>query len=81
MVEQQAPGTTFRKHDEIARGLLSEDDFLLSEILTSPYSLEQVERVRDKLNDLIGLIRSEDSAAFRELFAELRANIGANPVE
>jgi len=30
MKEQQAPGTTFKKHFSIAKGLLSEDDFLLS---------------------------------------------------
>ena len=36
MKTQEAPGTTFRKHLEIAKGLLSEDDFLLSEILLSP---------------------------------------------
>ncbi len=76
MKEQNAPGTTFRKHNEIAKGLLSEDDFLLSEILMSPYSLEQVENVRDKLNILIGMIREGDSEAFKELFKQLRTNIG-----
>ena len=29
MKKQEAPGTTFRKHFEIAKGLFSEDDFLL----------------------------------------------------
>ena len=61
MKKQDAPGTTFSKHDEIARGLLSEDDYLLSEILMSPYSLEQIEKVRDKLNDLINLIRNGET--------------------
>jgi len=60
MKEQDAPGTTFRKHNEIARGLLSEDDFLLSEILMSPYSLEQVENVRDELNKLIKMIATSE---------------------
>ena len=76
MKQQDAPGTTFRKHNEIARGLLSEDDFLLSEILMSPYSLEQVEKVRDKLNHLIDLIKDGDPSTFNELFNELRSNIG-----
>lgn len=76
MKEQDAPGTTFRKHNEIAKGLLSEDDFLLSEILMSPYSLEQVEKVRDQLNHLIDLIRKGDPTAFNALFDELRSNIG-----
>jgi prephenate dehydrogenase len=76
MKEQDAPGTTFRKHNEIARGLLSEDDFLLSEILMSPYSLEQVEKVRDQLSLLIDLIKKGDPGSFNVLFDQLRHNIG-----
>lgn len=76
MKRQDAPGTTFRKHNEIARGLLSEDNYLLSEILMSPYSLEQVENVRDKLNQLIELIKLGDPGPFNELFDQLRTNIG-----
>jgi prephenate dehydrogenase len=76
MKEQDAPGTTFRKHNEIAKGLLSEDDYLLSEILMSPYSLEQVEKVRDQLNHLIELIKKGDPVTFNALFDELRRNIG-----
>jgi prephenate dehydrogenase len=76
MKRQDAPGTTFRKHNEIARGLLSEDNYLLSEILMSPYSLEQVENVRDKLNQLIELIKLGDPGPFNELFDQLRSNIG-----
>ncbi len=76
MKQQEAPGTTFRRHHEIAAGLLSEDDYLLSEILMSPYSLEQVENVRDQLNDLITLIKKGEAGDFTRLFGELRANIG-----
>jgi len=76
MKEQDAPGTTFRHHHEIARGLLSEDDYLLSEILMSPYSLEQIENVRSKLKDLIELIKKGKSSEFTQLFSELRTNIG-----
>ncbi len=36
MKHQDAPGTTFKRHMAIARGVLSEDDFLLSEILFNP---------------------------------------------
>lgn len=81
MKEQDAPGTTFRKHNEIARGLLSEEDYLLSEILMSPYSLEQVENVRDQLNHLIDLIRNGDPAEFNRLFEGLRTNIGMKSSE
>ena len=76
MKEQDAPGTTFRKHNEIARGLLSEDNYLLSEILMSPYSLEQVENVRDQLNHLIDLIKKGDPVKFNAMFDGLRKNIG-----
>jgi len=76
MQQQEAPGTTFRRHHEIAEGLLSEDDYLLSEILMSPYSLEQVENVRDQLNDLIALIKKGEASDFTQLFGKLRANIG-----
>lgn len=76
MKEQDAPGTTFRRHNEIARGLLSEDDYLLSEILMSPYSLKQIENVRDELNSLIELIKKGENEELRKLFNQLRTNIG-----
>lgn len=76
MKEQEAPGTTFRKHFEIAKGLLSEDDYLLSEILLSPYSLTQVEKIKESLGELIDKIKAEDKAGLKEYFHELRGNIG-----
>ena len=36
MKHQEAPGTTFKKHMAIAKGLLSEDDYLFQEILFNP---------------------------------------------
>ena len=76
MKEQKAPGTTFKKHFSIAEGLLSEDDYLLSEILLSPYSLEQIERISEKMEDLIGMIRSRDKEQLKAFFHQLRTNIG-----
>jgi len=76
MKEQQAPGTTFKKHFNIAEGLLSEDDYLLSEILLSPYSLEQIERIREKMGDLIEMIKARDKEQLKAFFHQLRANIG-----
>ncbi len=76
MKAQEAPGTTFRKHLEIAKGLLSEDDFLLSEILLSPFSLIQIEKTRDSLNLLIDMIGKRDTRGLREYFHELRKNMG-----
>ena len=76
MKEQDAPGTTFKKHFSIARGLLSEDDFLLSEILLSPHSLEQVERISEQMQALIAMIKARDKDQLKAFFQGLRANIG-----
>ncbi len=76
MKAQKAPGTTFRKHFSIAEGLLSEDDYLLSEILLSPYSLNQVERIHERLDELIGMIRKRDKEQLYAFFSMLRQNIG-----
>ena len=78
MKKQDAPGTTFKKHYNIAEGLLSEDDFLLSEILLSPYSLNQVERINEQMESLIKMIRSRDKEQLNEFFQMLRNNIGLN---
>lgn len=43
MKHQDAPGTTFKRHMNIAKGVLNEDDFLLQEILFNPYTHDQVE--------------------------------------
>ena len=76
MKEQEAPGTTFKKHYSIAEGLLSEDDYLLSEILLSPYSLDQVEKISEQMESLIGMIRSRDKEQLKVFFQMLRTNIG-----
>jgi prephenate dehydrogenase len=76
MKEQEAPGTTFRKHNSIAKGLLSEDDYLLCEILLSPYSLRQVEKISVQMEALIEMIKTRDKEKLKEFFAMLRCNIG-----
>jgi prephenate dehydrogenase len=76
MKEQEAPGTTFKKHLNIAEGLFSEDDYLLTEILLSPYSLGQVERISKQLDTLIGMIRSRDKEQLKAFFQDLRGNLG-----
>ena len=43
MKHQDAPGTTFKRHMRIAKGVLNEDDYLLQEILFNPYTGGQVE--------------------------------------
>lgn len=75
MKKQEAPGTTFRKHLDVARGVLSEDDYLLSEILFSPYAAEQVEKIKAKLEYLMKIIRKRDFEELKEFFEGIRKNI------
>ncbi|MBN2166065.1 MAG: prephenate dehydrogenase [Marinilabiliaceae bacterium] len=75
MKKQDAPGTTFQKHLNIARGLLSEDDYLLSEILFNPYTYEQVENIRYELKLLLQLISSKDTDGMKQFLKKVRQNI------
>ena len=75
MKKQEAPGTTFRKHLEIAKGLFSEDDFLLSEILFSPFTLEQLEKISEQLEYLREIIKEKDENKMRQFLNALRKNI------
>ena len=52
MKHQDAPGTTFKRHLMIANGLMSEDDYLLSEILFNPHTSGQLEKIQTKLSQL-----------------------------
>jgi prephenate dehydrogenase len=75
MRHQEAPGTTFRKHMTIAKGVLSEDDYLLSEILFSEYTYEQIENIGHKLEQLKEIIKEKDTDKMKIFLAELRGNI------
>ncbi len=75
MKEQEAPGTTFRKHREIAKGLLSEDDYLLSEILFSPHALKRIEEIASQLAYLTHIIRGRDYDVMKKFLNKLRDNI------
>ncbi len=75
MKHQDAPGTTFQKHFDVAKGVLSEDDFLLSEILFNPYTPEQVEKIQDQMSHLLEIIKKRDSNAMSEYLLVLRKNI------
>ena len=46
MKHQDSPGTTFKRHLKIARGVLSEDGTLLREILFNPKTKSHVEHIR-----------------------------------
>lgn len=75
MKKQDAPGTTFSKHLDIANGLLSEDDFLLTEILLNPYTVGQVEKIRDELKTLINYIKEKDTDGLKSFLTKVRKNL------
>lgn len=75
MKHQDAPGTTFKKHMNIARGLLSEDDFLVIEILFNPHTPEQLEKIQQQLATLQKIIREKDSDEMKKYLSRLRENI------
>lgn len=71
----EAPGTTFKRHMDIAKGLLSEDDYLLSEILFNPYTTKQVENIRLELRHLLEIIENKDTDEMQAFLKKVRKNI------
>lgn len=75
MKHQDAPGTTFKRHMNIAKGVLNEDDFLLQEILFNPYTSEQVELIRTELKRLLEIIDNKDAEGMKEYLTKIRNNV------
>ena len=75
MKHQDAPGTTFKRHLKIARGVLGEDDCLLREILFNPRTKNQVERICEEMKDLVGIIDRKDEDALNKYLTRIRENI------
>lgn len=75
MKKQEAPGTTFRKHLDIAKGLFSEDDHLLAEIMFNPYTVKQIEEINSRLAYLTHIIRGRDYEEMQKFLNKLRQNI------
>jgi len=75
MKHQDAPGTTFKKHMNIAQGLLSEDDYLLTEILFNPHTSEQLGNIRMRLRELLDIIGEKDSDKMKAFLTGVRKNI------
>jgi prephenate dehydrogenase len=75
MKHQDAPGTTFKRHHKIARGVLSEDDTLLREILFNPRTKSHVENIRAELKQLIQIIDDKDEEAMYAYLTKIRKNI------
>jgi prephenate dehydrogenase len=75
MKHQDAPGTTFKRHMDIARGLLSEDDYLLQEILFNPRTPGQVEGIRRELKELLEIISNKDAKGMKLYLTKIREKI------
>ncbi len=75
MKKQEAPGTTFRKHLDIAKGLFSEDDHLLAEIMFNPHTVRQIEEINSQLSYLTHILRGRDYEEMQKFLNKLRNNI------
>ncbi|MDD5780265.1 MAG: prephenate dehydrogenase/arogenate dehydrogenase family protein [Bacteroidales bacterium] len=75
MKHQDAPGTTFKRHMTIARGVLGEDDCLLREILFNPRTGGQVSKIRDELQELLAIIDERDEVRLDAYLKRIREHI------
>lgn len=70
-----APGTTFKRHMRIAKGVMSEDDYLLQEILFNPYTHDQVAQIRTELKELLDIIDHKDGERMKEYIHKIRSHV------
>lgn len=75
MKHQDAPGTTFKRHMRIAKGVLNEDDYLLQEILFNPYTHDQVAQIRTELKELLEIIDNKDADGMKRYLTKIRENV------
>ena len=75
MKHQDAPGTTFKRHMKIAKGVLNEDDYLLQEILFNPYTHDQVSQIRTELKELLEIIDTKDADGMKGYLKKIRDNV------
>lgn len=75
MKHQDAPGTTFKKHMAIANGLMSEDDYLLQEVLFNPYSEGELQNIIDRISLLKTIVHEKDAAGMKQFLETVRNNI------
>lgn len=75
MKHQDAPGTTFKRHMRIAKGVLNEDDYLLQEVLFNPYTSDQVSHIRAELKELLEIIDQKDADGMKAYLTKIRNNV------
>ena len=72
---QDAPGTTFKRHLKIAHGLMSEDDYLLQEILFNPHTSAQLDKIKQRLSVLQDIINRKDATDMKQFLDGVRNNL------
>lgn len=75
MKQIDAPGTTFKRHEAIARGVLSEDDYLLQEILFNPNTSHQIENIRKEMELLQQIIDQKDAEGMKAYLSKIRKHV------
>ena len=75
MKHQDAPGTTFKRHLNIAKGVLNEDEYLLQEVLFNPYTSSQVEDIRTQLKVLLDIIENKDEQKMKAFLGRIKENM------
>lgn len=78
MKHQDAPGTTFKRHMNIAKGVLNEDDYLLQEILFNPHTPKQIEKIEKEMEELLTIIKQKDAGGMKAYLTKIRNNISKN---
>lgn len=78
MKHQDAPGTTFKRHMQIARGVLNEDDFLLQEILFNPHTPDQIKKIQDEMSELLEIIKAKDCEGMKMYLTKIRSHLAEN---
>lgn len=73
--EHAVPGTTYARHKDIARKLFQEDDYLLAEVLFSPNSIKQLDRITAGLEFLKHVIKAKDYEEAERFFNKLRGQL------
>jgi prephenate dehydrogenase len=73
--EGAVPGTTFAKHMKIAKGLMSEDNNLIGEVLFNTHSLPELDKITAMLEYLKHIVRDKDMEELSGFLNKLKKNI------
>lgn len=73
------PGTTWRRHLAVARGLLSEDDNLLEEILFTPDTVRMCAQLVASATELERIVQERDGSALRAWLERNRHKLAQLP--